>query len=269
MLAAYLWLFLRLASLRITLVGLKVSTMLEGIIIVVFSLCIGMIAKMVGFHLCTIHNGTNSIMPGPNSQFRILPFFRPPQRHFLAVLTKPGIRVKLYTRTQTSRERGDFMEGKYMLAAFLENAGLLSERFGITPLLYGSLGLEYLTGETLNADDIDILIPKVFLGDQWDVFRGFLEEKGYRLIDLHEHTFEKDGIHFSYAQMEELEAFAGIPMEEIGTAELGSVLFRLLSLGQYLQVYTASSRDGYRVNTKNKKDSEKIALIRELLREET
>lgn len=160
------------------------------------------------------------------------------------------------------------MAGKYMLAAFLENAGLLSERFGITPLLYGSLGLEYLTGVNLNADDIDILVPQVFLGAQWDAFRGFLEERGYRLIDLHEHTFEKDGIHFSYARMEELEAFAGIPMEEIGTAVLGNVRFRLLSLGQYLQVYTVSSRDGYRVNTKNKKDSEKIALIRGLLREE-
>ena len=161
------------------------------------------------------------------------------------------------------------MAGKYMQAAFLENAGLLSERFGITPLLYGSLGLEYLTGVNLNADDIDILVPQVFLGDQWDVFRGFLEERGYRLIDLHEHTFEKDGIHFSYARMEELEAFAGIPVGEIGTEEQENVRFRLLSLGQYLQVYTASSRDGYRVNTKNKKDSEKIALIQELLREET
>lgn len=160
------------------------------------------------------------------------------------------------------------MARESMIPAFLENAGLLSNQFGITPLLYGSLGLEYLTGVNLNADDIDILIPKVFLGDQWDAFRGFLEEKGYRLIDLHEHTFEKDGIYFSYARMEELEAFAGIPVGEIGTEEQENVRFRLLSLGQYLQVYTASSRDGYRVNTKNKKDSEKIALIRELLREE-
>lgn len=36
--ANYLWLFLRFSFLRMTLVGLKVSTMLEGIIIVVFSL---------------------------------------------------------------------------------------------------------------------------------------------------------------------------------------------------------------------------------------
>ena len=41
----------------------------------------------------------------------------------------------------------------------LENARLLSDKFGIVPLLYGSLGLAYLTGDDLGADDIDILVP--------------------------------------------------------------------------------------------------------------
>ena len=40
---------------------------------------------------------------------------------------------------------------------FLENARLLSDKLGIVPLLYGSLGLEYLTGDALCSDDIDIL----------------------------------------------------------------------------------------------------------------
>jgi len=38
-----------------------------------------------------------------------------------------------------------------------------------------------------------------------------------------------------------------------------------LSLEQYLKVYTASSKDGYRMNVKNKQDTEKIGLIRMLL----
>lgn len=54
--------------------------------------------------------------------------------------------------------------------AFLENARLLWQAFGIVPLLYGSLGLEYLTGENLHADSIDILIPEVFLHDRWCEF---------------------------------------------------------------------------------------------------
>ncbi|MBQ2668144.1 MAG: GTPase HflX [Clostridia bacterium] len=151
------------------------------------------------------------------------------------------------------------------IQAFLQNAQLLQALFEITPLLYGSLGLEYLTGDDLNAEDIDILIPKTHLQEGWAEFRTMLEEDGYVLVDEHEHTFEKDGIQYSYAQIEELESFAGIPMAEIETTEKDGVPFQLLSLEQYLQVYMASSKDGYRVHTRNKKDAEKIALIEEWL----
>lgn len=145
--------------------------------------------------------------------------------------------------------------------AFFENARLLQEKMQIVPLLYGSLGLEYLTKENLGADDIDILIPEIYLAEQWSVFRAMLERNGYRLIDVHEHTFEKDGIHFSYACLEELEPFAGISESDIAIFEANHIQFRLLTLEQYLKVYTASSEDGYRMNVKEKKDQEKIDLI--------
>ena len=145
--------------------------------------------------------------------------------------------------------------------AFLENTKLLSDKLGITPLMYGSLGLEYLTGEDLNADDIDILIPKILLEERWSEFKTILLNDGYTLIDEHEHEFEKEGIHYSYAQIEELESFAGIGISEIATISTGDFCFKLLSLSQYLKVYTASSKDGYRVNVRKKKDSDKIEFI--------
>ena len=49
---------------------------------------------------------------------------------------------------------------------FLENVWFLLNKFGIVPLLYGSLGLEYLTGDDLGADDIDILVPRVFITER-------------------------------------------------------------------------------------------------------
>ena len=136
--------------------------------------------------------------------------------------------------------------------AFFENAGLLQEEMQIIPLLYGSLGLEYLTKENFVADDIDILIPQIHLAEQWSVFRAVLERNGYHLIDAHEHTFEKNGIHFSYARLEELEAFAGIFVPDIAFWEANHIQFRLLTLEQYLKVYTASSKDGYRMNVKER-----------------
>lgn len=60
---------------------------------------------------------------------------------------------------------------------FLENAKLLNNKFNIIPLLYCSLGLEVLTGEDLNSDDIDVLIPEEYLySNKWDEFKKFLEK---------------------------------------------------------------------------------------------
>ena len=144
---------------------------------------------------------------------------------------------------------------------FLENAHLLSYKFDIVPLLYGSLGLEYLTGDILGADDIDILLPRVFITDRWQEFKAVLEEHGYVLVDDNEHTFVRSGVAYSYADVEDLESFAGINTEDIEIHEVDGVHFLLLSLEQYLAVYRQSSKDGCRVNVRQKKDADKIRFI--------
>lgn len=144
---------------------------------------------------------------------------------------------------------------------FLENARFLSDNLGIIPLLYGSLGLEYLTGDALGSDDIDILVPRVFITERWLEFKALLEAQGYVLVDEHEHTFVRDGVAYSYADIEDLEPFAGINIEDIEMYEADGVTFLLLSLEQYLAVYRQSSKDGYRVNIRQKKDADKIRFI--------
>ena len=151
-------------------------------------------------------------------------------------------------------------------ALFFENAKLLNEKFHIIPLMYGSLGLEHLTGESLDADDIDILVPKAYVTDRWDEFKEILTNEGYVLFDEHEHTFGKDGVFYSYAALEELEAFAGIKLSDISIQSNDAVQFRLLSLEQYLMVYSSSVKDGYRVNVRQKKDKEKIEFIEGLVK---
>ena len=148
---------------------------------------------------------------------------------------------------------------------FLENARLLSDNLGIVPLLYGSLGLEYLTGDDLGADDIDIIVQRVFITDRWHEFKAFLEAQGYVLVDEHEHTFVRDGVAYSYADIEDLESFAGIRTKDIEMCEADGVRFLLLSLEQYLAVYKQSSKDGYRVNVRQKKDADKIRFIKSKL----
>ena len=144
---------------------------------------------------------------------------------------------------------------------FLENARLLSDKLCIVPLLYGSLGLEYLTGNVLGVDDIDILVPRVFITERWHEFKSLLEAQGYVLANEHEHTFVSDDVAYSYSDIEDLESFAGIRMKDIEMREADGVRFLLLSFEQYLAVYRQSSKDGYRVNVRQKKDADKIRFI--------
>lgn len=149
---------------------------------------------------------------------------------------------------------------------FFRNAELLTERLAIIPLMYGSLGLDYITGKIPNVDDIDILIPEVFVTERWGELKNLLENEGYILFDEHEHTFQKDGVFYSYASIEELESFAGIKLSEIKQQNKGDIQFKLLSLEQYLKVYQASAKDGYRINVRKKKDNEKTAFIESCLK---
>ena len=93
-----------------------------------------------------------------------------------------------------------------------------------------------------------------------------LEMHGYAMIDLHEHTFEKYNLHFSFSFIESLESFAKIKQNEIANKNVEDCTFKLMNLQQYLAVYEASSKDNYRKKIeKNTKDENKIKFIKKLL----
>lgn len=73
------------------------------------------------------------------------------------------------------------------------------------------------SGGQISADDIDVLLTKTWLSEQWSAFQTLLQTEDWRLIDAHEHTFEKRGVYCSFAALEELETFAGVPIPEIKT----------------------------------------------------
>ncbi len=149
---------------------------------------------------------------------------------------------------------------------FIRIAGSLNERLNIVPLLFGSLGLEQRLDMELDADDIDVLIPEMFLNEKWDSIAALMNDAGYTLYDLHEHAFEKSGLSVAFAEIESLPSFAGIDIKQIPVIDEAGVRYRLLDLHGYLKVYTASAKDGYRKNVKNKQDEQKIELIKTALR---
>ncbi len=152
--------------------------------------------------------------------------------------------------------------------AFLNIAKRLNGELHIVPLLYGSLGLEQRLHADLHADDIDILVPEVFLGEKWHDLASVMEEGGYVLYDLHEHAFERSGLCAAFASFESLTPFAGIDLSGIPVIEEAGVRYYLLDLRDYRNVYAASLQDGYRKNVKNKNDRQKLRLIDRALAEE-
>lgn len=148
---------------------------------------------------------------------------------------------------------------------FLQLAAALNRTLGVTPLLYGSLGLEQRLGQDLGADDVDVLVPGRLLEDDWPALCGVLSDLGYTLYDPHEHAFQRDGLSAAFAAIESLGPFAGVAVDAIPEMEEDGARYLLLGLEDYLKVYTASARDGYRRDKKLKDDGEKCRLIRAVL----
>lgn len=158
-------------------------------------------------------------------------------------------------------------------AEFLKITAQLN-KMGIIPLLMGSLGLELVTGLDWQARDIDIHVH----GDErgWeapdeerifdmDKIEPMMEQFGYRLVDLHEHEFQKEGLSVEFAAMETLEAFSGVPVEKLTRREVEGVQFLLPTSEQFLAIYRASSQDSYRNENNNQKDFAKIAYLEKMI----
>lgn len=152
-----------------------------------------------------------------------------------------------------------------LYSEFLNVANKLNCELEISPLLYGSLGLQKITDFEFCPDDIDILIPQIYLDEKWNIFRKTIEELGYELIDLHEHAFLKDKYKIAFAEIESLVPFAGLDIEYIENRCDKGIKYRILNLKEYLKVYLQSSKDGYRKMKNNDKDLIKIEILKHLL----
>jgi hypothetical protein len=102
----------------------------------------------------------------------------------------------------------------------------------INPVLYGSLGLQYVTGHGLCPQDIDILVPQDLLKARGDELRHAMENLRFILADIHEHQFHKGSLKVAFAQVD----YAALRVEKLRGADL-----KVLESADYLKVYTRSS----------------------------
>lgn len=148
---------------------------------------------------------------------------------------------------------------------FLAVAKHLNSNLEITPVLYGSLGLQVVSGLELHPQDIDVLVPSEYVQGKWELLKTNIELLGYILVDQYEHEFEKGGVKLAFAFEEDLLPFAGVDYRALEVTEREGVRYKRLTISDYLKVYRKSLNDGYRRTKNNSKDQRKIDLLEKLL----
>ena len=147
---------------------------------------------------------------------------------------------------------------------FIKVTKILNKK-GIVPVLYGSLGLYQIIGERGSVNDIDFLIPEVWLEEKWHEFKKYLESHQFRMDDEHEHEFSHPNIGgwIAFGSIEESRTYSGLKVEELTSVIFDGANYLTLNADQFLASYKKSLEDSYRQNKKNKTDVEKIKAIEE------
>lgn len=144
---------------------------------------------------------------------------------------------------------------------FLAVTARLNHRLEVVPVLYGSLGLARTLNTPQPVGDVDLLIPALFLADRWPGLLTVMERLQFHLVNAREHEFRRGVESVAFADEESLHPFAGIDLSTLRIVTMEGVQFKELTLTDYLAVYRASERDGYRQVKRGKRDAEKIAQI--------
>lgn len=94
-----------------------------------------------------------------------------------------------------------------------------------------------------------------------------MEQLGYTMLNLQEHEFIKNDINIGFAFTEDLLAFADVDYKNLKVFDDNGSRYYLLTISDYLKVYTRSLQDGYRRTKNNNKDLNKIEILNKIIQE--
>jgi len=138
------------------------------------------------------------------------------------------------------------------------------KKINIKPVIYGSFGVANYLGNFKKFEDIDILIDDEFLNKKWKEFKKLLEDNNFNLVDEKEHEFELDGKKVGFASKEILMRDKIISVYS-KLVKYKDTYALTLTPEDFLNAYKFSVKDGYRINTRNKKDKDIINELEDYL----
>jgi hypothetical protein len=150
------------------------------------------------------------------------------------------------------------------LNVFHTIASRFNEVLESCPILYGSLGLSLSINIEIETDDIDILVEQNIFTLRLDDIDQIMMELGFKLIERRENIFIRNDLKIGMASDGDLMSFSNVDPSSLARVN-ASATYRVLSALDYLSTYKASSKDGYRKNTRLKNDEGKIKLIESVI----
>lgn len=143
---------------------------------------------------------------------------------------------------------------------FLSKILEILKKLNIKPLIYGSFGVSAYLGNFKDFEDVDILVEDELVNDRWEEFKKLFESKGFNLVNEKEHEFKFDGKKFGFASKNILIRDKIINDYSELVQYKNKDAFTLTPEG-FLKAYKFSIKDGYRINTRGKKDQDIIEKL--------
>lgn len=147
---------------------------------------------------------------------------------------------------------------------FLSKILEILKDFKIKPIIYGSFGVSNYLGDFKKFEDIDILIDDEFLNKRWKEFKKLFEDNNFNLINKKEHEFELNGKKVGFA-LKSILIRDKIINDYSELVKYKNENALTLIPEDFLEAYKFSIKDGYRINTRNKKDKDIIERLEDYI----
>ncbi len=134
---------------------------------------------------------------------------------------------------------------------------------GVEPVLFGSLGVSTVINLEMPINDVDILIPDIWVEDRWRELIVLMSALDFSVYDELEHEFIRDSQKVAFAG-ESILGDISLTKSKLVRMATGELKYYIPTASQFLEIYRYSLNDGYRI--KKRKDNEKIKLLTEYLK---
>lgn len=91
----------------------------------------------------------------------------------------------------------------------------IQSKFRFIPILIDDLAVEKRIGKFLNAKEIKLLIPEVYLDKNWKYLKSLMLSRSFELSNTADHAFYRNGITVSFALIDDFVNLTGISTKKL------------------------------------------------------